>query len=281
MKNSLSDSLLLFIIILIFASCYSNQTNNRYQSKEQNRFNQFILQSNKEYAELGNDIQKEEYFKDYLFELSRLSDSIGVLKNWKGHITKIKVEEPNIFNGLKDDYRLLNIEIKIKLNYQDFTFYCKKLYKLDEADSLLLYSQAKNISVNSEIYFDGFISKNSENQVNFMTSISSREIDPYYRGKLFSPEIKFHIISLSPNQLKYNNDSIVNLLMDKSSLIWKSMSDFSKGIISRKKLNSIMTDNKSEIEFLMTQLSYEEKSYIKSYTNCLNLEFQDYNKLFD
>ncbi|MPM37224.1 hypothetical protein SDC9_83831 [bioreactor metagenome] len=112
-----------------------------------------------------------------------------------------------------------------------------------------------------------------------MTSIMPS--DTYYMGELSYPNIKFHIISLSSTALKYNNNSNVNLLMDKNSLIWKSMNDFSKGKISRKKLKSIMTGNKAEIEFLMSKLTYEEQNYIKSYTDCLSLEFQDYNKLFD
>lgn len=281
--NIHSNILKLFVISLVLVSCNLNQSSNNgivFQSKEQNRFKDFILQNNEKNAHLGNDIKKEEHYKKYLTELASLSDSIGIFKNWEGQIIKIEVEEPNIFNGLKENYRLLNIEIKIQLEpkYQYVTLYCKKLFKVDEADSLLLYRQAKNTSVNSEIYFDGFISKNSENKVNFVTSIMPS--DTYYMGELSYPKIKFHIISLSSEPLKFNNNANINLLMNKNSLVWKSMTDFSKRKISRKKLKTIMADCKSEIETPMSKLTHEEKNYIKSYTDCLSLEFQDYNKLF-
>ncbi len=281
--NRHSNILKLFVISLVLVSCNLNQSSNNgivFQSKEQNRFKDFILQNNEKNAYLGNDIKKEEHYKRYLTELASLSDSIGIFKNWEGQIIKIEVEEPNIFNGLKDNYRLLNIEIKIQLEpkYQYVTLYCKKLFKVDEADSLLLYRQAKNTSVNSEIYFDGFISKNSENKVNFVTSFMPS--DTYYMGELSYPNIKFHIISLSSAPLKFTNNANINLLMNKNSLVWKSMTDFSKRKISRKKLKTIMAECKSEIETPMSKLTHEEKNYIKSYTDCLSLEFQDYNKLF-
>jgi hypothetical protein len=271
--SRLSNILLLFVIILFFASCnFIQSTNNGivFQSKEQNRFKEFILQNNNMNSYLGNDIKKEEHYKKYLIELASLSDSIGIFKNWEGQIIKIEVEEPSIFNGLKENYRLLNIEIKIQLEpeYQYVTLYCKKLFKVNEADSLLLYRQAKNTSVNSEIYFDGFISKNSENKVNFETSIMPS--DTYYMGELSYPNIKFHIISLSSEPLKFTNNADINLLMNKNLFVWKSMTDFSKRKISRNKLKTIMADCKSEIETPMSKLTLEEKNYIKSYTDCLS-----------
>lgn len=226
----------------------------------------FVNYINKQCEEFGNqinEIQKQEFLTNYQKQTTQFSDSIGLFKNWKGVLERLKT-----FDWSSDKITELTFEINIKLTEdKDMTFSVRKLIKNSALDSSLLYQQLKNLREGSTIYFDGFIAKDKENKIEYTGYNFDDE------SKICNPEIKFYVVSVSNTKLDFNNSPNFNKVTNIEFKTFHQMAEAVKGKLTSKELKANLIKNKNEVEPLMNSFTTNEKKYIYSLTECLRSQF--------
>jgi len=278
MNKSIQNYTISAILILLFTFLPSCQNQSKKQKSEekskpenvqQDKFTTFLKQNHNAYERAGNDIAKSEFVSKYEKDLVDLSDSLGVLKNWKA-----VVENISVFDWTSYDAKEITVELKINLSqYYDLIFFSKKMYPNKDINSSLVYRQLKNLRKGQTVYFDGILAKNKENKIDFYTYYSGNtEPD---NGTITRPYINLYLISVSKSKQSINNSEKINKILNSQIDVWKSMNDYSKKKISRKDLQRKFKSIAKEITPLTDSLSKDEKDYIQSVTICLGEQFQN------
>jgi hypothetical protein len=253
-------------LVVIFSCSDSSSSNKEVQSEnlQQDTFIRYIKKQCSEYENRINDIQKKEFFSNYQKQIIIFSDSIGFFKNWKGIVTKIE-SAPGI---LSDKVTVLTLEIKIPIgNFKNITFESTKSIENASIDSNLVYGQLKNLSVGSTIFFDGLISKNKDNQIDYSGYHLHDE------DNVCTPKINFYTVSVSTTKVAFTNSVNITKVTDIQFKIFKKMEESVKGKITSKELQKLLSEYKAEAISLINTLTTEEKKYIYSLTECLRSQF--------
>lgn len=257
----------LMIISVAIFSCSDNSSSNKQvqsENQQQATFINYIKKQCSEYENKINDIQKKDFFTNYQKQIIVFSDSIGLLKDWKGVITKIE----STSGMLSDKVTILTLEIKVKLgDYKNITFESKNFIENTSLDSNLVYGQLKNLSVGSTVFFDGLISKTKDNQIDYSGYHLHDE------DNVCDPKINFYTVSVSPTKLAFANSANISKVTDIQFKTFKKMDESVKGKITSKELKNLLNEYKAEANSLMNNLATEEKKYIYSLTECLGSQF--------
>lgn len=269
------SSVLCILLFTFLSGCQYQSPKQKNEEKpkpeniQQDKFTTFLKQKHNAYERAGNDIAKSEFVSKYEKDLVDLSDSLGIIKNWKA-----VVEDIIVFDWTSYDAKEITVELKINLSqYYDLIFFCKKMYSNKDINSSLVYRQLKTLRKGQTVYFDGILSKNKDNKIDFYTFFSGNtEPD---NGTITRPYINLNLISISRSKQSINNSEKINKILTAQLDVWKSMNDYSKKKISQKVLQRKFKSIAKEIKPLTDSLSKEEKDYIQSVTTCLGDQFQD------
>jgi hypothetical protein len=195
MKHLLSITILIFILL----SCQNSKTKSKVadthnqKPKSQLLFDSLLLRISNDKYKHENAIQKKEYREQFDKDLSKYLDSIGVFVNWSGEIKNIEIRELN-------KYTILSTEIFYTLEDQRIVSFHPEVYiKTDKIQTDSLYAKLKLIPNGSKVFFDGYISRNFDKEVQYEDDDKvMRDISPSYKFNLL--DISSHIRSdeLSP-----------------------------------------------------------------------------------
>jgi hypothetical protein len=181
-----------YILFFILLSCENSKTKNEendtiYQKpNSQLLFDSLLLRISNDRYKQENAIQKKEYREQFDKELIKYLDSIGVFVNWSGEIKDIEISE---LNG----YTILSTEIFYSLEGQRIvTFHPDVLIKTDEIKTDSLYAKLKYIPKGSKVFFDGYISRNFNKEIQYENDNKvMRDISPNY---------DFNLLDISSNR---------------------------------------------------------------------------------
>jgi len=271
--KKLNRFLCLLFLLVLFSCQYQSKTKSDVKSTpeniQQDKFISFLKLNHEIYNGISNDINKSEFVSKYENDLANLSDSLGIFRNWKGQIDDI-----SIFDWTTDNLKEITVRLDINVSeYYHLTLTCQKMYSTKNIDSALVYRQLKKLVKGQDVYFDGILSRDKDNKIAY-NSLFTSNTEPD-NGKLTTPYMNFNIISISREKFTPTNLSNFDKTIETQLDIWKSMNDYTKGIITRSSLQRKLKMTAIEIKPIVDSLSYDEKEYIKSLTNCMSDQFQN------
>lgn len=261
MKN-----VLVLIVLVVLMSCQmnSNKSTKPACNDQQMTFYKFLQQESNEQCKTENDIQKNEFLEKYQRDLVQLIDSIGLIHNWIGTLEDFKL------SGDDENAVVLTITIKLTIDeYHSITLHnecplTKKQGFASSIDSSLIYQKLKNLTVGSQIYFDGFFSRTKYKKLDYPYSgISDNAPNDY------NIDINFHFVSISADSLTFISDNKMSKIFDLTKECWSYMTD---AAVTHKISSSVLSKNlksiKLRLEPLIGSITAEERSYIVSLGNC-------------
>lgn len=263
----LTKRIVFFSLLTIFLIGCQNQAEKKAdvpENLQQDKFLSFLKANCAGYENQKNDIQRGEFLKQFEKDFVSFSDSLGILTNWKGKLKRIKT-----FDWTTNNVTEVEVEIEINLaSYQNLTFVSQRFFSNKNIDSNLTYRQLKNLTNGSTVYFDGFLAKDKDNKIDYALSLSLDKSD-----KICSPDIKFYLISVAKEKLKFTDSDIFKIANSVQLEIWKAMDDAVNGRINKAQLQSKLNGFKKQIDSVSSKFSPEEKAYFQSSTDCLSLQF--------
>lgn len=259
---------LLFILTvflsIVFESCVES-SKEKLENQQQQSFAEFLAKYDKLSYDQVNDIQKEEFEKEFEKQLEYYLDTTKIFMNWKGQIDNIKVNEYENSKEIAFDIKYVpeqNHEITFEISY---------IVNNDSLSTDYIYNKIKTIANTNTVYFDGFISRQIDNSINYhMPSLFDQHIDyPHYNFNVLDINIQPKE-KLSPILVKCTNiilQSIKQLPRYEKSDDVLSMESLginvvpNDNIIQLKRAEFVDILNKNGYQNLYSQLTDKEKNY--------------------
>lgn len=180
---------LAIVLPLVFSGCNPSKNNSQHDNQQQKSFADFLSKYNKLSYNQSNEIQRNEFEKEFEKQLENYIDTTNLFINWKGKIDNIKINE---YGKAKE----ITFEIKYEPEqHREITFNISYLVNNDSLSTDYIYNKIKPIANYSTVYFDGFIKRNKDNSVD------------YYMPSLFEehivyPHYKFYILDIDTQPIQ-------------------------------------------------------------------------------
>lgn len=247
-----------FIIILLICSLISCEKAEHlnYENVTQKVFISFVESAQNLYFK--NEIEQGEKQIEYDESLEIKLDSIKLFENWKGKIIEITRNDENGFS--KISFSLIPNYFN-KESIDQLKFDCNHIVEIDKANNDSIYQTLKNISNNDEVYFDGFISRNNQGNINYSTN-------KYFNNRIVNNNFQFHILTISSNSIPEKSEELkksINSLFNNM----KYVEDFRVGKISKKEFQKRINNTKKSFE----NLPLKEKEYLSKLNQYLQMDY--------
>lgn len=148
-------------LLLFFVSCVEQSGTLRFENLDQQKFDDFLRAKKSQEFEQRNDIQRREFRNAFDEELNVLLDSMQLFTNWKGRIKNIR---SRLWGGSTEISFVIYYEPE---KYREVNFYSSYWVKNELLDDDYIYNKVKQLSDYSTVYFDGFISRDNRDNVNY------------------------------------------------------------------------------------------------------------------
>jgi hypothetical protein len=248
--------------VLLFTSCIDNTNYAKIENEQQLAFDKF-LKSNKELEfNQANEIQKKEFFKKYEHDLYCYVDSMKLLKNWKGVISKIDTEPTGNASTL----------ITFTITYQpekfrEVTFNCMHIAPTDSLKYDVIYNEVKDISDYSQVYFDGIIRVKNDSTISYDMRRPGDDLNISY------PKYDFFIVDVrKENNPSFHTKALIKAI-DCSYRMQEPLKLNYLKLISKKEKEQRWNQLLPEYEKAKKNLSENEIKYIGRVNESLTLNF--------
>lgn len=253
LANKMKKPYFVVFIALMLVACVQKETLS--YNEQQKKFVSVITSHEKNYQQLGNEIQKKEFLTSYNKKFCAYINKTKVLTNWFGFIDEIKTKENGESTAI--EFSLLFPRNPAQESYSKndcVIFYCTHIVKTDSLCYDAIYNKVKYFPEGLGIYFDGVIRTKNSDEVYYHENYSSSSYFPSPEYEFWVLDVKTDTTSLSPNL-----QNAINLCYE----ITEPLRLNYLGKISKEKSDSIHVALLSEYNLIKERLTSEEKLYIE------------------
>lgn len=250
--------------LLILLTCYgcvenTNSTNKKFPNKQQENFDNILIQNKEKSYRLGNDIQKKEFNDRVKLAMGEYMDSVKLFVNWRAKIQNISSREAGKSVALSFELEYAPEE------YRKVTFDVDYILPKDSLNSDKIYKTIKNLNNYSTVYFDGFIRTKANGEA-YYSSYSDNLMHSY-------PDFKFFVVDVNTTS---KGDTLSSNLQNAVDLSFKAIEPLElnfKKEISKKESNRRVEKIAPQFKAAKNMLTQEEKAYIDRLTQALTYNF--------
>jgi len=232
-----------------------------FSNPQQKAFDNFLTLRLNSLRNQNNDIQRNDFYKQFETDLYNYVDTIGLFVNWEGVIDNIETEKSGTLTALRFTISYLpeeNREVK---------FYCTHLIEADSLQNDYLYNTVKNMPNGLLVYFDGFIRTTNNGKVYY-------KFDTYDQAtNIQKPKYEFWPIEIGPevrdNSLSDNLNKAVKICYE----IIEPLRRNYLGEITKEQSDSLYNCLVPKFKEAKSQLTHEENGYISRLGTALTYNF--------